>query len=68
MKESDCATGKAEEQTGESIDHGRCEAVIRPAKYTAPAMLAVLLSVDQAGATPGTPARAMCTHKSAFVF
>ena len=39
------------EQTEERIDQGRREAVIRLAKYTAPAMLAVLLSVDQAGAT-----------------
>jgi hypothetical protein len=38
------------EQTEERIDQGRREAVIRLAKYTAPAMLAVLLSVDQAGA------------------
>jgi len=39
------------EQTEERIDQGRREAVVRLAKYTAPAMLAVLLSVDQAGAT-----------------
>ena len=38
------------EQTEERIDQGRREAVMRLAKYTAPAMLAVLLSVDQAGA------------------
>jgi hypothetical protein len=38
------------EQTEERIDQGRREAVMRLAKYTAPAMLAVLLSMDQAGA------------------
>jgi Chaperone of endosialidase len=51
MRESDCATGKAEEQTGEGIDHERREALTRLAKYTAPAMLAVLLSVEKGGAT-----------------
>jgi hypothetical protein len=58
MKESDSATGKAEEQTGESIDHERREAVIRLGKYaayTAPAMLAVLMSVDPAGSAPPAP-------------
>jgi hypothetical protein len=39
------------EQTEERIDQGRREALTRLAKYTAPAMLAVLLSVDQAGAS-----------------
>ena len=39
------------EQTEERIDQGRREAVMRLAKYTAPAVLAVLLSVDQSGAT-----------------
>jgi hypothetical protein len=38
------------EQTEERIDQGRREAVMRLAKYTAPALLAVLLAVDQAGA------------------
>ena len=38
------------EQTEERIDHGRREAVMRLAKYTAPAMLAVLLAMDQADA------------------
>jgi hypothetical protein len=44
MKESDSATGKGAVETGEGIDHERREAVIRLAKYTAPAMLAVLMS------------------------
>jgi hypothetical protein len=39
------------EQTEERIDHERREALTRLAKYTAPAMLAVLLSVEQGGAT-----------------
>jgi hypothetical protein len=52
MKES----GKAEEQTGESIDHERREAIKRLAKYTAPAMLAVLL-------TSGEPAPAVTLIK-----
>jgi hypothetical protein len=47
------------EQTEERIDQGRREAVMRLAKYTAPAMLAVLLSVDQAGATPCIPTSIM---------
>jgi hypothetical protein len=44
MSEADNASGK-----GERIDHERREAVLRLAKYTAPAMLAVLVS--QANAT-----------------
>jgi hypothetical protein len=51
MKESDCVTGKAEEQTGEGIDHDRREALTRLAKYTAPAMLAVLISTAESRAT-----------------
>jgi electron transfer flavoprotein alpha subunit len=39
------------EQTEERIDQERREALTRLAKYTAPAMLAVLLSVEQGGAT-----------------
>ena len=39
------------EQTEERIDQERREALRRLAKYTAPAMLAVLLSVEQGGAT-----------------
>lgn len=46
MSEADNASNK-----GERIDHERREAVLRLAKYTAPAMLAALL-VNQAGATP----------------
>jgi hypothetical protein len=42
--------GKAAEQTGENIDRERREALARLAKYTAPAMLAVLMSTS-AGAT-----------------
>jgi hypothetical protein len=65
MKESDCTTGKAEEQTGESIDDGRREAVIRLGKYaayTAPAMLAVLLAVDPAGSAPPACIPTSITH------
>jgi Chaperone of endosialidase len=50
MRESDCVTGKAEEQTEEGIDHERREALIRFAKYTAPAMLAVLISTAESKA------------------
>jgi Chaperone of endosialidase len=49
MSEVDGAVGKGE-QTGEYIDQGRREALARLAKYTAPAMLAVLMSTT-AGAT-----------------
>jgi hypothetical protein len=52
---ADSATGKSAEQTEERIDQGRREAVMRLAKYTAPAMLAVLVSMDQAGAQPCIP-------------
>jgi hypothetical protein len=48
MSEVDGAAGKGEEQTGERIDHERREALTRLAKYTAPAMLAVLVSVANA--------------------
>jgi hypothetical protein len=50
MRESDCETGKAKAQSGECIDHDRREAVMRLAKYTAPAMLAVLISAAEARA------------------
>jgi hypothetical protein len=50
MKESDSATGKGAVETGEGIDHDRREAVMRLAKYTAPAMLAVLMSSQAAPA------------------
>ena len=39
------------EQTEERIDQERREALTRLAKYTAPAMLAMLLSVERGGAT-----------------
>jgi hypothetical protein len=43
-------TGQAEER----IDDSRREAMMRLAKYTAPAMLALLLSADKGMATPCT--------------
>jgi hypothetical protein len=46
----DGAAGKDEGQAGERIDHERREAVLRLAKYTAPAMLAVLLPLTDARA------------------
>ena len=49
MSEVDGAVGKGE-QTGEYIDQGRREALARLAKYTAPAMLAVLMSTTAAPA------------------
>ena len=55
MNEADGVAGKGEQQSGERIDHERREALMRLAKYTAPAMLAVLLSVDLAGAQPCIP-------------
>jgi hypothetical protein len=48
----DGAAGKDEGQAGERIDQERREAVLRLAKYTAPAMLAVLLPLTYAGAKP----------------
>ena len=39
------------EQTEERIDQERREALMRLAKYTAPAMLAVLVSVSESRAT-----------------
>jgi len=50
VRESDCATGKAEVQTGEGIDYERREALTRLAKYTAPGMLAVLMSAAESRA------------------
>ena len=44
MSEADSESGK-----GERIDHERREAVLRLAKYTAPAMLAVLVSASANG-------------------
>jgi hypothetical protein len=46
MSEADDAAAKGAEQTGERIDHERREALTRLAKYTAPAMLAVLMSAS----------------------
>jgi hypothetical protein len=51
MSEFDGAAGKGEQQTGERIDHERREALTRLAKYTAPAMLAVLMSAADSRAT-----------------
>jgi Chaperone of endosialidase len=50
MSEFDGAAGKGEQQSGERIDHERREALTRLAKYTARAMLAVLMA-NTAGAT-----------------
>jgi hypothetical protein len=50
MKESNSAAGKGAVETGEGIDHERREAITRLAKYTAPAMLAVLMSSQAAPA------------------
>jgi hypothetical protein len=50
MSEAGGLAGKGEEQTGEGIDHERREALTRLAKYTAPAMLAVLLSAAESRA------------------
>ena len=47
MNEADGAAGKDGEQTGEGIDHERREALTRLAKYTAPALLAALISVAE---------------------
>jgi hypothetical protein len=49
MSKVDGGVGKGE-QTGERIDLERREAVMRFAKYTAPAMLAVLISAQAAPA------------------
>jgi Chaperone of endosialidase len=50
MSEADGAAGNGAGQTGEGIDHERREALTRLAKYTAPAMLAMLLSVAESRA------------------
>jgi hypothetical protein len=47
MSEADGAAGRGEEQR---IDRARREALTRFAKYTAPAMLAVLVSVAESRA------------------
>jgi hypothetical protein len=49
MSEADDVDGKGAEQT-ECIDHERREALARLAKYTAPAMLAMLMSVAESRA------------------
>ena len=51
MSEFDGSAGKGEPQSGERIDHERREALTRLAKYTAPAMLAVLMSAADSRAT-----------------
>ena len=47
MSEADDVAAKDTEQTGEPIDHERREALTRLAKYTAPALLAALVSVAE---------------------
>jgi Chaperone of endosialidase len=47
---SEVRVDKGEQQTDERIDHERREALTRLAKYTAPAMLAVLMSASEGGA------------------
>jgi len=39
-------------QAEESVDHSRRDAMMRLAKYTAPAILALLLSADKGMAAP----------------
>jgi hypothetical protein len=48
--EADDVAGKGAEQIAECIDHERREALARLAKYTAPAMLAMLMSVAESRA------------------
>jgi hypothetical protein len=43
------------EQSGERVDNQRREALIKFGKYTAPAMLAMLASVDRLAAVPISP-------------
>jgi hypothetical protein len=52
MSEFDGAASKGAEQTGERIDHERREALMRLAKYTAPAMVAVLMSTSTGATAP----------------
>ena len=47
MINADGATGKGTDQTEERIDQERREALTRLAKYTAPAILALLMSVEK---------------------
>jgi hypothetical protein len=46
------SAGHGVEQSDERIDLGRREALMRLAKYTAPAMLVVLMSASRGAATP----------------
>jgi hypothetical protein len=46
------SAGHDVEQSDERIDLGRREALTRLAKYTAPAMLVVLMSASRGAATP----------------
>jgi hypothetical protein len=56
MSKSDDKTTPGAKQSGERIDNGRREALVRFGKYTAPAMLAMLASVDGGMAhTPISP-------------
>jgi hypothetical protein len=55
MTDTDGATGKGAEQTGERIDQERREALSRLAKYTAPVMLAVLMSASGGVAVAVSP-------------
>jgi hypothetical protein len=55
MSEADDAAGKGAEQTGERIDQERREALSRLAKYTAPVMLAVLMSASTGAALAVSP-------------
>jgi len=56
MSKSDDKTTPGAKQSGERIDNGRREALVRFGKHTAPAMLAMLASVDGGMAhTPISP-------------
>ena len=55
MSEADDAAAKGAEQTGERIDQERREALSRLAKYTAPVMLAVLMSASTGPAVAVSP-------------
>jgi hypothetical protein len=59
MSEADDAAGKGAEQTGERIDQERREALSRLAKYTAPVMLAVLMSASIGAAVAVSPVQKM---------
>jgi hypothetical protein len=55
VSEADGSACKGAGQTGERIDQERREALTRLAQYTAPAMLAVLMSTGAAPAVSGVP-------------